>query len=322
MSKVDPDRGPENTRVTAVVCTRERPALVRRAVRSILAQDYLGPIEVVLVLDDGSTPQDAEAAYADLVDSVRSRADRTVRVTVNRSRAGLAGARNTGIRAATGEFIAFCDDDDEWLPAKVSAQVRMIRAHPQAAVVATAITIVTHEGSLTRIPPERSTQRDLVRSRVAELHPSSFMLAKADLLGRIGLVDEAVPYCYGEDYELLLRCARVGPILAIPEPLTIVHWDRLSFFNARWDAVAGGLSYVLERFPEFADDRIGRARIRGQVAFAHAAAGRRAEALRWARHAWRDDPRQLRCYGAAAVAVGLARPERLLAAVNARGKGL
>ena len=324
MSQVDSERQPTGTHpsVTAVVCTRERPVLVRRAVRSILAQDYVGRLDVVLVVDDGSTQEQAIAAYADLVEAVDSSPTRGLRVEVNRGRSGLAAARNVGIRVAEGHFLAFCDDDDEWLPGKVTAQVQAFHAYPEAAVVATGITIVTHEGSCTRIPPQRTTHRDLLRSRVAELHPSSFMLARANLVGRIGLVDEGVPHSYGEDYELLLRCARVGPIIAVAKPLTIVHWDRLSFFNARWDAVAGGLSYVLENFAEFDGDRVGRARIRGQVAFAHAAAGRRTEALRWARDAWRDDPRQPRSYGAAAVALGLARPERLLAHVNTRGKGL
>lgn len=308
-------------RVSAVICTRERPELVRRAVRSVVGQDYPGSLEVVLVLDDGSAPAEAAAAYADLEELVRSHPGRHLRIEVNGATPGLAGARNTGLRAATGTFVAFCDDDDEWLPGKVSAQLAALAAHPEAVLVATGITIVTHEGSTTRIPPARVTQADLLRSRVAELHPSSF-LARRELFARIGPIDEGVPHSYGEDYELLLRCARIGPIVAVPAPLTVVHWDRLSFFNARWDAVAGGLSYLLDRFPEFERDRVGRARVRGQVAFAHAAAGRRTEALRWARDAWRDDPRQLRSYGAAAVAMGLARPERLVAAVNTRGKGL
>lgn len=307
--------------VTAVVCTRARPILVRRAVASVVGQDYVGDVEVVVVLDDGSTAQAARAAYADLPEAVRDLPRRSVRIEVNDGRPGLAGARNTGIRLGGGQYVAFCDDDDEWLPGKLTAQAELLSREP-AVLVATGITIVTHEGERTRIPPARTTMADLLRSRVAELHPSSFLLRRADLLGRIGLVDERVPHSYGEDYELLLRCARFGPVVAVQRPLTIVHWDRLSYFNAQWEAVAGGLSYLLQRFPEFDDDRVGRARVRGQVAFAHAAAGHRGEALRWARRAWRDDPRQLRSYGAAAVAAGLAAPDRLLSHVNARGKGL
>lgn len=318
------DREPANTlpTVSAVVCTRDRAELLRRAVRSILVQDYPGELEVVIVSDDGSTRTAALAAYQDLVTAADELPQRSVHVEVNSRTSGLAGARNSGILAATGELIAFCDDDDEWLPGKLTAQLDAWHRHPHASIVATGITIVTGEGSRTRIPPEHTTLADLLRSRVAPLHPSSFLLSRARLLERIGLVDQEVPHSYAEDYELMLRCARIGPIIAVPRALTIVHWDRLSFFNAQWDAVAEGLSYVLGQVPEFETDRIGRARIRGQVAFAHAAAGRRTKALRWAGAAWRDDPRQLRAYGAVAVAAGLASPDHLVERVNARGKGL
>lgn len=305
--------------VSAVVCTRDRPLLLRRAVRSVLAQDYPGRLECVVVVDS------ADPGQAGLLEDLTPHPcvpDRSLVVTHNRRKPGLAGARNTGIETARGELIAFCDDDDEWLPAKLTAQVARLREEPSASLVVTGIRIVTSEGQTTRVPPPVVTLADLLRSREGAIHPSSFLTQREGLFGAIGPVDEDVPYSYGEDYVLMLRAARQGPIIGVAECLTIVHWDRLSFFNARWDAVAAGLSHVLDSFPEFDTDRVGRARIRGQVAFALAAQGRRRQALRWAGSAWRDDPCQLRTYGAVAVAGGLVRPESLLAKVNARGKGL
>lgn len=299
--------------VTAVVCTRNRPDLLARAVAAILAQDYPGTLECLVVYDNST------AVPLDLGELP---AARSVRVLENLRTPGLAGARNTGLLAAQGELIAFCDDDDEWRPGKISAQVGLWRQRPEAALVCTALTIVTAQGSVVRVAPAVVTREQLVRSRVAELHPSSFLIRRTDLLERAGLVDEQVPFSYGEDYELMLRLARLGPIATVPEPLTTVYWNRQSHFSTRWEGIAAGLTYLLERFPEFDRDRTGRARLRGQVAFAHAADRRTALALRWALATLRDDPRQLRAYAALGVACRLVSAETLLSRVNARGRGL
>ena len=302
---------PDYPLVTAIVCTRDRPELLRRAVSSILSQDYPGELECVVVLDQCED----DLSVPDLPSG------RRLRVLPNARVQGLAGGRNTGVAAAEGELIAFCDDDDEWLPGKVRAQVELLHRRPDAAIVATGMSIVTEQETVARVPPEEVTLADLLRSRVVGLGSSSFLLRRADLIDAGG-VDENVPMSYGEDYELLLRMAHRGPILSVPSLLTIIHWDRLSFFTTRWDGISDGLGYILAKYPEYGSDRVGRARVRGQIAFAHAAAGRRGRAVRWAAATLRDDPRQLRAYGAIAVASGVVRAESLLERVNARGHGL
>ncbi|HEV2893829.1 MAG TPA: glycosyltransferase family A protein, partial [Actinomycetota bacterium] len=95
----------ETPPVSVVVPTRDRPELLRRAVTAILEQTYQGPIECVVVFDqsDPDLPWGALPAGRRLV------------LVRNQRTPGLAGARNSGILAATGELVAFCDDDDEWL---------------------------------------------------------------------------------------------------------------------------------------------------------------------------------------------------------------
>jgi glycosyltransferase involved in cell wall biosynthesis len=235
---------------------------------------------------------------------------------------GLAGGRNTGILAAAGELIAFCDDDDEWLGGKLAAQLHTWAAVPDASLVATGIRIESAGGSHVRLPPARATFADFLDSRITEIHPSTFLIRRSDLLGGIGLVDEDLPASYGEDYDLLLRAARLGPVVSVVEPLVVINWKRTSFFAGRWEGIAAGLSYLLRKFPEFADTPRGTARIAGQVAFAHAALGRRAEARAWAVDAIRNDRRQLRAYAALAIAAHLAPPALLVDLVNRRGRGL
>jgi hypothetical protein len=155
-----------------------------------------------------------------------------------------------------------------------------------------------------------------------EINPSNLLVRKADLLGRIGLVDEELPNSFGEDYEWLLRASKHGDVVCVPRPLVRIGWNRPSFYLSKWRAMTDGLTYILGKFPEFARAPAGRARIEGQIAFAYAAQRRRRDAARWALRTVRHDPRQLRGYAALVVAAGLANPDRLVRAVQARGRGL
>ena len=101
--------------VSAVIPTRGRPELLRRAVRSALAQT-LREIEVVIVIDG--------ADFAtNLVVEELAQQDSRVRGIMLSSKVGGSDARNRGVDAASGEWIAFLDDDDEWLPGKLQAQI-------------------------------------------------------------------------------------------------------------------------------------------------------------------------------------------------------
>ena len=302
----------EHPTVSVVIATRDRPVLLRRAVEAVMGQDYPGDIECLVVFDR-CEPHDI---------GVTAPVGRSITVLENTRSPGLAGARNSGIVAASGYFVSFCDDDDEWLVGKTSAQVPLLLDNPRAVVAATGITIRTGDADHVRIGPATVSMADYLVSRVTEIHPSTFMFRRGDLQGRIGLVDEAVPSSYGEDYELLLRASRIGLTVNVEEPLVNIYWNRPSFFSERWDGIAGGLTYLLEQYPEFRSVPAGRARLEGQIAFAHSAAGRRREAIRWAGRTLRHDPRQLRGYAAVAIALGLASPSRLVERVQARGKGL
>ena len=300
-------------KVSVVVPTRERPELLAGAVRAILGQRYAGEIECLVVFDQAQPhPIDVEQPCG----------DRSLRVLCNDRTPGLAGARNTGILAASGEVIGHCDDDDEWAPDKLGEQLRYWQETPDAVAVATGIVVRTEQGEHIRYAPVRAGFADFLRSRIMEINSSNILVRRADLTGRIGLLDEQVPYAFGEDYEWLLRASKHGDIISVQQPLVTINWARPSFYMTKYRAMAAGLDYILARFPEFATERTGRARIEGQIAFAHAAQRHRRRAAAWALRTLRDDLRQLRGYAALAVAAGLASPQRLVLAVQARGKGL
>lgn len=299
--------------VSVVVATRDRPDMVREAIESILSQTFEGDIEVIVVADQ-SDPD---------VELVRSDAHRAVRVIRNNRSSGLAGARNTGIEAARGEFVAFCDDDDYWLPGKLARQVELLAEVPEAALCTCGIEVQYDHDAYPRIlQQDRVTFEELLKDRHTELHPSTFLLRRRAVLDHVGFVDEGVPGGFGEDYDYLLRAARFHPVVNVREPLTVVRWGKQSFFFRRWETMAAGLTWLLERHPEFEGSAAGSARIKGQIGFAHAAMGNRRTALRWAAQAARRNPREPRVLLTLAVASGAFTPDFVMERLHRRGRGI
>jgi glycosyltransferase involved in cell wall biosynthesis len=299
--------------VSVVVPSRGRPEFLRRAVDSIVRQRYGGEVECVVVFDGG------ECALP----SVELPPGRTLRGMRNASGQGAAPARNFGAMEVRHDLLAFLDDDDEWMPDKLDRQVRSLDANGDASVVCSGIEVIYGERCVTRVPSaDRAVFRDLLLSRRAELHTSTILVRREDFLGRIGPFDEDTPGSYGEDYDWLLRAARLAPVLTVREPLARVYWHGGSFFEGRWATMADGLRYLLDKHPEFRFEPAGLARIYGQLAFAHAAAGRRADGRRWARRTLGVNWRQPRGYLALLVAAGVLSPRALLRLLHRFGRGI
>ena len=301
-----------NPAVSAVIATNgKRPELLRVAVRSILEQSYRGFVEVVVVFD---------RVEPDRLEDIEVGENRALKIVSNTRSGGLAGGRNSGIIASSGEMIGFCDDDDYWMPSKLTQQVALWRENPEAAAISSGITVRSGGQDIVRLAPERATFADFLRSRITEIHPSAMLYSREDLLGVDGKPARIGPY--GEDYDLLLRATRHGDVLSVPEPLILVLWDRPSFFSGKWQSMVDGLSYILRKFPEFEQDPKGLARIAGQIAYAQASLGNNKEARAYARAALRRDPKQLRAWAAYVVSTGIIKPATLLDLVQKTGRGL
>ncbi|MCY9785827.1 glycosyltransferase [Nocardiopsis sp. EMB25] len=298
--------------VTVVVPTRDRPELLRRTLRAIHGQEYAGRITTIVVYDNDQP--DASLADDD--------GDRPVRVVTNTLTPGLAGARNTGVLAADTDLVAFCDDDDTWLPDKLRAQVLVMLAEPDTELVCCGIRVVYDRVEAERVLDRATvTFGDLLGSRLTELHPSTFLIRRRAMLDGCGTVSEEIPGSYAEDYELLLRLARRRPIRNLPEPGVRVLWHRKSHFAGRWRTISTALRWLLERYPEFVLVPRGYARVAGQIAFAEAAAGRRGEALRWIRTTLRHRLTEGRALVALLVVCGVP-AGWVLRALHLRGKGV
>lgn len=299
--------------VSVIIATRDRPGMLREAIAAVANQAFDGDIEIIVVYDQSAPDTSLQV----------SEGSRRVRVISNSRTPGLAGARNSGILAGTGDYVAFCDDDDYWKPGKLAAQVQRMETDAGVEFVTCGISVlydgVTHDRPLDR---DVVTFDELLRDRHTELHPSTFLMRRSAAISGFGLVDEEVPGGFGEDYDFLLRAARSHAISHVREVLTVVRWGGQSFFFRRWQTMSDGLSCLLHRFPEFETTPAGAARIRGQIAFANAALKNRRVALVWAVSAFRRNPLELRAPLAIAVAVGALSPDRVMIELHKRGRGI
>lgn len=260
-----------------------------------MAQDFGGDLEIVVVFDRREPDHSIE--FDD--------GARRLVVIGNDHSPGLAGARNSGVAKATHPWIAFCDDDDEWLPGKLAAQFEALANTPGAAVATTGIFIHFEDEDIERIPdPAKLTFGGFLDDRMTDVHPSATLVA-ASLLEQIGDVDESIPGGYAEDYDWLLRAARLSAFAVAGEPLVRVHWHGASFFFEKWKTIDDALEYLVDKYPEFAQHPEGLARIRGQQAVAQAAMKDRRRALRTCREILSLSPTEKRVPVALAVAAGL-----------------
>src|SRR6185437_6842378 len=126
---------------------------------------------------------------------------------------------------------------------------------------------------------ERISQQLLLRNRVRELH-SSTLAMRRDAFAKAGLYDEKIPNGYGEDYDWILRAARVGRIGAVRAPLADITKDSGSWWPGNAATTVAGLEYLLAKHPEIAGSSRGHARLLGQMAFSRSLLGERGRALR------------------------------------------
>lgn len=305
----DREPAPEPPDLDVVIATRNRPELLRVALAAVVAQEHAGRITTHLVFDQSEPEHDLASADP----------RRPVVVHTNRHTPGLAGARNTGIGAGTARYVAFCDDDDVWLPGKAAAQLDLLESSGDDTCVS-GIIVEYEDHRVERVPTEQDLElATLVRRRVMEAHPST-VLVRRSALSHIGLVDEEIPGSYGEDFDWMIRARQHGPVRVVGAPLVRVRWGG-SQFSQNWQVIADAIDYGLAKHAVFHTDRRALARLLGRRAFALAAM-RRPGALRGAWQTVRTSPRELRGWLAAAVALRLVPAERLMDLAHRRGHGI
>ncbi|MHB0977644.1 MAG: glycosyltransferase [Candidatus Aquicultorales bacterium] len=194
-------------------------AFVSGAIDSVLDQTY-GNIEIIVV-NDASTDDTEQVvgAYSDKV------------VYVGREQnGGIGAARNTGIAQATGEFLAFLDADDIWLPDRVSLCMAAFTRRENVGLVATN-TLVWDEKRGTKTPLWGSVVKtgDRITKRILR---DNFMSASGGMVSRealeaVGGYDETLTAA--EDYDLWYRIARSFEVELVEEPVTVWRYHTASY---------------------------------------------------------------------------------------------
>jgi glycosyltransferase involved in cell wall biosynthesis len=194
--------------VSVIVPTHNRARLLAATLRSITRQRGVD-LEVVVV-DDAST--DDTAALVAALDDAR------VRIVRNPVSSGVSTARNTGIANATGEWIAFCDDDDLWAPDKLETQLAVAQVEGATWVYTGDVTVDSRLRVVAGSPPPSPRE-------VVELLPrqnplssgGSNVLVRASALAVTGGFDTALRRT--EDWDLWLRLVSTGPLAWVQRPL-------------------------------------------------------------------------------------------------------
>ena len=204
--------------VSVIIPTFDRAWCLARAVESVLNQTFTD-FELIVV-DDGSG-DDTVRLLADYGESL---------ALIRQDNRGVSAARNAGIAAARGRWIALLDSDDHWLPTKLATQVAWLSAHTDYRICQTEEVWI--RGGRRVNPKERHRkyggdifERCLTLCLVS---PSAVMMARS-LLDEVGGFDEALPAC--EDYDLWLRISCAHPIGLVEAPLIVKtggHEDQLS----------------------------------------------------------------------------------------------
>lgn len=207
----------ENELVSVVIPTYNRMKDLPQAIDSVLGQSYQ-PFEIIVV-DDGST-DGTETMVRSRYPQVRY---------LRQSNRGPAAARNAGIKAASGRYVAFLDSDDRWTPRKLEQQIGLFRMKPEVGLVFSSVRFVNRQGT----PVEERRYDPSFRGRVAERLLSwsgiilSSVVVRRDGLDRVGLFEEDL--IIGEDWDLYFRLAMEVPFDFIDEPLVLrlVHEGNL-----------------------------------------------------------------------------------------------
>ncbi|MEN8175693.1 MAG: glycosyltransferase family A protein [Pseudomonadota bacterium] len=204
--------------ISVIIPSHNRAHTLPRAIDSVLAQD-LQPREI-LVVDDGST--DATPAL------LRSRYP-GVRYLAQKN-LGVSAARNLGIGASRGEWLAFLDSDDTWLPGKLAAQADALAAAPGHRLCHTEEIWIRDGVRVNAMKKHAKSGGDLFLAclPLCVISPSAALIHRS-LFDELGLFDETLPAC--EDYDLWLRICAREPVCFVAEPQIVKyggHDDQLS----------------------------------------------------------------------------------------------
>ena len=231
-------------KVSVVITTHNYGHYLVEAIQSVLDQTF-GDFELIVV-DDGSTDNTREI--------VGSFGDHRIKYIYQEHHGGNA-ARNVGTSASTGEYIAFLDADDIWLPEKLAMQVGLLDAHPDVAIVCSDFYrfdnqsgVITSQAWEKRKIDPKMALRLLLSERAFAV--TSTVLIRADVITAVGGWDESLRI--NQDWDMLVRIAQRYNFDVIRKPLVKKrqHGTSLSGdWELRYQTYPDVLNKVIHDYP-------------------------------------------------------------------------
>lgn len=223
--------------VSIIIPTYNRANLIGKSIDSVLNQTFKD-FEVIIV-DDGSTD--------DTKNVVESFNDIRIIYIRNKKNKGACFARNIGIKIAKGEFIAFQDSDDEWLPKKLEKQINVFKTLPQENIVYTGFWKIKDDKK-TYIPLNRVKQKE--GNIYKELLKGNFistqtLLVRKKCFEKSGIFDENLPRF--QDWELVLRLSKYYNFKFIDKPLVLCYFTAKSI-STDSDALLKAFKTIEEKY--------------------------------------------------------------------------
>ena len=199
-----------NKQVSVIIPTHNRADLLPRAIESVLNQTYSN-FEIIVV-SDGSTDNTEE-----VVKQYSDRDPRVKHIGYSPAKGGNV-ARNTGIQAAMGDYVAFLDDDDEWMPTKLEKQVNILDNDANIGLVYTGVHII-YVNENVEYNSLSKEQGDLKKRIFIDncVGTTSTVVLSKDVLKTSGMFDEKLKAL--QDFDLWIRVAQNSKIGVVPEPM-------------------------------------------------------------------------------------------------------
>lgn len=235
-----------NALVSVIIPTYNRKHTIGRSIDSVLAQTYR-PIEIVIVDDcsDDGTMEYVGERYGDITDV-------NIVYVRNDSNIGPAASRNAGARCAGGEYIAFHDSDDEWLPEKLELQMsRMEEAGDKVGAVYCVAKMCRADETILYPPPgvplavkSGNIYPDILLNAMI---PMITLLMRKSVFEEIGGFYERLGAL--EDYEFSIRIAKEYEILLVDQVLAIAY-ESTANVSSRVDDVIATQCYIMDLYRE------------------------------------------------------------------------
>jgi len=208
-------------KISVIIPTFNRKKTLERAIQSVMDQS-LSPFEI-LIIDDGSN-DGTEQWVKENFQNIKY---------IYQNNHGVSSARNTGIENAHGDWVAFLDSDDEWLPNKLYEQVKAIDSNPEMKFFHTNEIWIRNGVRVNQMKKHKKYGGYIFEKclDICRVSPSSVLIQK-EVFDNIGIFDESLRVC--EDYDLWLRITSKYPVVFLDIPLIYKyggHADQLSKVN-------------------------------------------------------------------------------------------